>query len=130
MESAHGSIIDVPNRRKANIRRPLMSQLILMVARIDDLDNPDVLTEVWRQTMPVVNPDDITPAHYLDRLEDTVTAIGWNTMRALMVEQWRLTDQMLVSRFRQEHAGVTVGDGYDPLKVVSRLGVVQLPLID
>jgi hypothetical protein len=104
-----------------------MSQLILMVTRIDDLDNPDVLTEVWRQTMPVINLDEITPAHYLDRLENTVTAIGWNAMRALMVEQWRLTDQVLVSRFRQEHAGATVGDGYDSLKVVSRLGVVQLP---
>jgi hypothetical protein len=47
-----------------------MSQLILMVARVDDLDNPDVLTEVWRQTMPVVNPADIAPH---------VTWTGWRT---------------------------------------------------
>ena len=32
-----------------------------------------------------------------------------------------------MARFRQEQAGVTLGDGYDPLKVASRLGVVQLP---
>jgi hypothetical protein len=104
-----------------------MSQLILMVVRIDDLDNPEVLSEVWRQSMPVVNPDSITPEHYLDGLENRVTEIGWEAMRALMGEQWRLTDQLLVSRFRQEQAGATMGDGYDPLKVVSRLGVVSLP---
>jgi hypothetical protein len=33
----------------------------------------------------------------------------------------------LVSRFRQEQAGATIGDGYDTLKVVRRLGVVHLP---
>jgi hypothetical protein len=104
-----------------------MSKLVLMIARIDDLDSPDMLTEVWRQTMPVIEPTSITPEHYLDGLENTVTEIGWEAMRALMVEQWCLTDQLLVSRFRQEQAGATTGDGYDPLKVVSRLGVVHLP---
>lgn len=104
-----------------------MSQLILMIARIDDLDSSDKLTEVWRRAMPMVNPDDITSEHYLDGLENAVTDIGWDAMRALMVEQWRLTDQELVSRLRQEQAEATVGDGYDPLKVVSRLGVVHLP---
>jgi hypothetical protein len=104
-----------------------MSQLILMVARIDDLDNPDVLTEVWRGAMPRVNLESIIAEHYLDGLESGVTSLGWEAMRTLLVEQWRLTDQGLVSRFRQEHPGATVGDGHDPLKVVSRLGVVHLP---
>jgi hypothetical protein len=45
----------------------------------------------------------------------------------MYVEQWRLTDEWLVRRFRQEHAGARVGDGYDRLKVASRLGVVHLP---
>lgn len=104
-----------------------MSQPILMVARIDDLDNPEVPTEVWHHTMPVVELNDVTPEHYLDGLENTVTAVGWETMRTLMVEQWRLTDQLLVASFRQQQAGATSGDGYDPLKVASRLGVVYLP---
>jgi len=98
-----------------------MSQLALMITRIDDLDSPNTLTEVWRQTMPVVDPTSIMPEYYLDGLETAVTDIGWEAMRALMVEQWRLTDQVLVSRFRQEQTGTTTGDGYDPLKVVSRL---------
>src|SRR5918996_886921 len=53
--------------------------------------------------------------------------VGWEAMRSLMVEQWRLSDELLVRRFRQEHAGATVGDGYYRLKVASRLGVVHLP---
>ena len=88
-----------------------MSQLILMIAKIDDLDNPETLTEIWRHPLPVVDLKDVTPQHYLDGLESTVTDIGWNAMRNLMVEQWRLTDELLVKRFRQEQAGATLGDG-------------------
>lgn len=104
-----------------------MSQLVLMIARVDNLDNPGILTEVWRHTMPVVELNEVTPEHYLDRLENRVIEAGWEAMRKLMVEQWRLTDQLLVARFRHERAGATSGDGYDPLKVASRLGVVYLP---
>ena len=104
-----------------------MSQLILMIARIDDLDNPETLTEVWRRAMPVVDLNGVTPEHYLDGLENTVTEVGWEATRNLLVEQWRLTDDLLVAGFRQQQAGVTVGDGYDPLKVASRVGVIYLP---
>src|SRR5918992_4248012 len=114
-------------RRKANIGRPYMSQLILMIGRIDDLDNPEALTEVWRRAMPVVELSRMRPEHYLNGLENDVMEVGWEAMRTLMVEQWRLSDEVLVRRFRQEQAGATVGDGYDRLKVASRLGVVHLP---
>ena len=114
-------------RRKANIGRPYMSQLILMIGRIDDLDNPEALTEVWRRAMPVVELSRMQPEHYLNGLENDVMEVGWEAMRPLLVEQWRLSDELLVRRFRQEHAGAMVGDGYDRLKVASRLGVVHLP---
>ncbi len=104
-----------------------MSQLILMIARIDELDNPETLTEVWRCAMPEVEQSAITPEHYLDEMENTVMEVGWEAMRHMMVEQWRLTDHLLVSQFRQGQAGATIGDGYDRLKVASRLGVVHLP---
>ena len=104
-----------------------MSQLILMVAKIDDLDNPEILTEVWRRALPVVNLPEVMPTHYLNGLESTVTEVGWEAMRHLLVEQWRLTDNRLVERFRGQQAGVTLGDGHDLLKVASRLGVVYLP---
>ena len=104
-----------------------MSQLIMMIARIDDLDNPEQLTEIWRRAMPTVELAGLAPEEYLNGVEERVMTLGWEAMRNLLVEQWRLTDQLLVSRFRQEQVGATSGDGYDPLKVASRLGVVYLP---
>jgi hypothetical protein len=97
-------------------RETHMSQLILMIAKIDELDNPETLTELWRQSMPMVRLSDMTQAHYLNELESQVSETGWEAMRQLLVEE-----------FRQEQAGAVVGDGYDPLKVASRMGVVQLP---
>lgn len=104
-----------------------MSQLILMIARIDDLDNPALLTELWRGTLPEIDLTNIRADHYLDDLEHTVTTLGWDAMRSLLVEQWRRTDQHLVARFRAQHRGASVGDGYDLLKVASRFGVINLP---
>ena len=104
-----------------------MSQLVMMIARIEDFDNPEQLTEIWRQAMPEVELTGLEPEQYLNGVEETVMEVGWQAMRQLLVEQWRLTDQLLVARFRQEQTGATSGDGYDPLKVASRLGVVQLP---
>ena len=62
-----------------------MSQLILMIAKIEDLDKPDALTEIWRRTMPRIEAEGITGLHYLDGLESTVTEVGWEGMRHLMV---------------------------------------------
>jgi len=104
-----------------------MSQLILMIAKIDDADKPEMLTEVWRQALPEVDMNEIAAESYLNELEGGVTEVGWEAMRHLMVEQWRETDKVLVERFRQEQEGGTVGDGYDMLKVASRIGVVKLP---
>jgi hypothetical protein len=104
-----------------------MSQLIAMILRADNLVNPEVMTEVWRQPMPQVELNGLEPRCYLDGMETTVMEVGWAAMRTLLVEQWRLMDQALVARYRQEHPGVVTGDGHDALKVVSRLGVVYLP---
>jgi hypothetical protein len=104
-----------------------MSQLVAMIVRVDDPVNPDMITEVWRQSMPVIQLDGLEPSRYLDGMEGTVMEIGWAAMRTLLAEQWRLTDQALVARYRRDHPGVVAGDGYDSLKVVSRLGVVYLP---
>ena len=77
--------------------------------------------------MPVAELSRMLPEHYLNGLENEVMEVGWEAMRTLLVEQWQLTDEWLVRRVRQEHAGAAVGDGYDRLKVASRLGVVHLP---
>lgn len=106
-----------------------MGQLIAMIARIDEPDNSDKLTEVWRQPMPAVNVEELDATQYLNGLENTTMELGWEMMRTLLVEQWRLTDAALVARYREENGAreVITGDGYDDLKVVSRVGVVHLP---
>ena len=104
-----------------------MSQLVLMIARIDQIDNPEKMTELWRQVMPVPNPSEIKPEHYLDEMENQVEEIGWEAMRHLMVKQWQQTDELLVEQFRQKQTEAVIEDGHDTLKVASRMGVVYLP---
>jgi hypothetical protein len=57
-----------------------MSQWILMIGRIDDLDNPEALTEVWRRAMPVVELSRMRPEYYLSGLENDVMEVGWETI--------------------------------------------------
>jgi len=93
-----------------------MSQLVLMIAKIDKIDNPEKMTELWRQSLPAPDPAEIKPEHYLDEMESQVEEIGWTAMRQLLVEQ-----------FRQKQTEAVIEDGHDTLKVASRMGVVYLP---
>ena len=105
-----------------------MSQLIAMIVRIDDVDKPEVLSELWHRPLPRVNLEGLEAARYLDGLEEQVAAVGWALRRQLIVEQWRLTDRALVQAYQACHGGTEVtADGYEGLKVASRFGVVQLP---
>jgi hypothetical protein len=104
-----------------------MSQLVMMIVRMDEFDNPWQLTEIWRQALPEVELRGLEPEQYLNGVEERVMEVGWQAMRQMLVEQVRLTDQQLVARFRQEQAGATSGDGYDGLKVASRLGWCSCP---
>jgi len=104
-----------------------MSQLILMIAKIDQIDNPGMMTELWRQAMPISKLSEMKPEHYLNEMESQVEEIGVNLMRHLLIEQWKLSDEMLVEQFRQEQNEPVIEDGFDDLKVASRVGIVQLP---
>src|SRR5918999_975014 len=105
-----------------------MSQLIAMIVRIDDVNKPEELNEVWRQPLPQVSLEGLEAAHYLDGLEEQVTEVGGALIRQLIVEQWRLTDRALVTAYQERHReGAVREDGYDELQVVSRFGVIQLP---
>jgi hypothetical protein len=105
-----------------------MSQLIAMIVRIDEVNKPEELNEVWRQPLPQVSLEGLEAAHYLDGLEEQVREVGWALMRQLIVEQWRLTDRALVTAYQERHREAAVKeDGYDELQVVSRFGVIQLP---
>ena len=126
-ELAQGSILDVSKPLQGDHREIHMSQLILMIAKIDQIDNPEKMTELWRQSMPTPNVSEMKQEHYLDEMESQVEEIGWAAMRQMMVEQWRQTDELLVEQFRQTQTEAVIEDGYDTLKVASRMGVVYLP---
>ncbi len=104
-----------------------MSQLVLMIAKIDQIDNPEIMQELWRQEMPAPNLFEMKPEHYLNAIESQVEEIGVKFMRCLLVEQWKLSDEMLVAQFRQAQNEPVTDDGFDYLKVASRIGIVQLP---
>ena len=59
-----------------------MSQLVMMIVRIDDLDNPGQLSEIWRQALPVVELRGLEPEQYLNGVEETVMEVGWTAMRS------------------------------------------------
>ena len=103
-----------------------MSRVGLMVYRVEDSGQIEQLSELAPFEMSDVREADLTPTIYLDSLEREVMTKGWEAMRALMVAQWQLTDEMLVAQYRQQ-ALTTIGDGHDPLKVACRLGLVWLP---
>ena len=42
------------------------------------------------------------PEHYLNEMESQVEEIGMNLMRHLLIEQWKLSDEMLVEPISAE----------------------------
>jgi hypothetical protein len=78
-----------------------MSQLIAMIVRIEDVNKPEALNEVWRQPLPQVSLEGLEAAHYLDGLEEQVTEVGGALIRQLIVEQGRLTDRALVTAYQE-----------------------------
>jgi hypothetical protein len=99
-----------------------------MIVRIDDVNKPEELSEVWHQRLPRVSREGLEAVHYLDGWEEQVREVGWALMRPLIVEQGRLTDRALVTAYQERHGEAAVREeGYDKLQVVSRFGVIQLP---
>jgi hypothetical protein len=114
------------HRRKAITKETHMSQLVVMIAKIDEIDNPEKMTELWRQAVSAPNLSEIQSEQYLDGMEKQVEEIGMSIMRHLFVEQWNLSDQMLVEQFQQKNDEPVIEDGFDDVKVASRVGIVRL----
>lgn len=104
-----------------------MSQLVLMIAKIDQIDNPEKMSELWRQVVPAPKVSEIKPESYLNEMEAQVEEIGMSLMRHLLVEQWKLADKLLVEQYQQTQSEPVIEDGFDDLKVASRIGIVHLP---
>ena len=57
---------------------------MVMIVRIDDMNKPEELSEVWHQPLPRVSLEGLEVAHYLDGLEEQVTEVGWALIRSGM----------------------------------------------
>lgn len=53
-----------------------MSQLVGMIVRIEDVNKPEELSELWRQLLPRVSLEGVEATRYLDGLEEQVRAVG------------------------------------------------------
>jgi hypothetical protein len=104
-----------------------MSQLVVIIAKIDEIDNPEKMTELWRQAMPVADLSEMKSEKYLDDMESQVEEVGISIMRRLFMEQWKLSDKLLVEQCQREKSESVIDDGFDDLKVASRIGIVYLP---
>ena len=64
----------------------------------------------------------------VDRMEEVTLREGWHIMRQLFLKQWEVIEQRQLQRRRDNAAVQPIRlDGKDPLKVVSRLGILELP---
>src|SRR6185437_6649478 len=62
-----------------------------------------------------------------DQLEETVAERGCHILRYLYELAWEELDAQAVASYRASHApGAVVADGYAPLRVASRFGLLQL----
>ena len=104
-----------------------MSQLIFMIARIDQIDNPEKMTELWRQATLLPNLSAMEPESYLNEMESQVEETGMALMRQLLVEQWKMSGRLLAKQYRQKQNESVIEDGFDDLKVASCLGLIRLP---
>jgi hypothetical protein len=66
-----------------------MSQLTVMIVRIDDVNRSEELSEIWHQSLPQVSLRGLDASRYLGRLEERMTEVGWALMRQLLVEHRR-----------------------------------------
>jgi hypothetical protein len=92
---AQESIIDVSTPPQGDHWEIHMSQLVLMIAKIDQIDNPEKMSALWRQAIPAPNGSEVKLESYSNEMEAQVEEIGMSFMLRLLVEQWKLSDKLL-----------------------------------
>jgi hypothetical protein len=105
-----------------------MSRLRIVIQRIEDDTQPERVTELDRIEVPHLDARSLEKETALDHLETQTLAHGQAVMRHLLVRQWEGVEQQLVASYRSFFPlSPMKGDGHDPLKVASRVGILQLP---
>ncbi|MFC1717173.1 hypothetical protein ACFL6S_26165 [Candidatus Poribacteria bacterium] len=102
-----------------------MQHMEVIVRYVGDEDQVLSESNMSFQTLDV---DSILREERLDQLESDTLDKGHEIMRHMFLSQCHLVDQQLAEK--REHSGSDCNvqfDGNDPLKIASRLGILQLP---
>ena len=102
-----------------------MQRMEVMIRYTDD--EGQVLSES-NMSFGVLDVDSIARSERLDQLESDTLDKGHEIMRHMFLSQCELVDQQLAEKRQHSDADCHVQfDGDDPLKIASRLGILQLP---
>ena len=102
---------------------------IEVIIRLKESSGPGVsLTPLATSTFDLWDVEALPRAQGVDRLEEVTLQQGWHLMRQLFLKQGQLIEQReLQRRLNDAPAPPLPLEGQDPLKVVSRLGILKLP---
>jgi hypothetical protein len=78
-----------------------MSRLCVMICRVDDENNPDALTLLSRQDLPVPDRSELAPATAVDQMEGRAVTAGQALIRQLLYHQWESFDQQLAAEVQR-----------------------------
>jgi hypothetical protein len=78
-----------------------MSRLCVMICRVDDEANPDALTLLSRQDLPVPDRAELAPATAVDQMESRAITAGQALIRQLLYHQWESFDQQLAAEVQR-----------------------------
>ena len=102
-----------------------MQRMEVMIRYTDD--EGQVLSES-NMSFETLDVDSIPREERLDQLESDTLDKGHEIMRHMFLSQCQLVDQQLAEKRQHSDADCHVQfDGDDPLKIASRLGILQLP---
>ncbi len=78
-----------------------MSRLCVMICRVDDENQPDELTLLSRQDLPVLDRPALAPATAVDQMESRAVTAGQELIRQLLYHQWQAFDQQLAAEVQR-----------------------------
>jgi hypothetical protein len=103
----------------------IMQRMEVMIRYVDDEDQVLSESNMSFQTLDV---DSISREERLDQLESDTLDKGHEIMRYVFLSQCQLVDHQFAEKRQHSDPDCIVQlDGNDPLKIASRLGILQLP---
>ncbi len=78
-----------------------MSRFCVLICRVDDENQPDALTLLSRQELPVLDRPELAPATTVDQMERRAVTAGQELIRQLIYHQWEAFDQQCAAELQR-----------------------------